>query len=115
MASEILIQPQHYTASHPEDLWNIDPTTTLQSITTHMASETLVSYHNTTRRHNPEDLWNIDPTTTLHDVTTQKFHLCMDLTLREKVGYHFYAVGKRSYPYVITAVNSITFYIYSYN
>jgi len=41
---------------------------------------TLVSYHNTTRRHNPGDwrcrqhgplkLWY--PTTTLHDITTQK-------------------------------------------
>jgi hypothetical protein len=34
--------------------------------------ETLVSYYNTTRRHNPQNLWNVDPTTTLHGVTTHK-------------------------------------------
>jgi hypothetical protein len=61
-------QPRRRMQHGPLKRWY--PTTTLHGVTTQKMkeariSETLIFYHNTTRRHNPEDegstdLWNID-------------------------------------------------------
>jgi hypothetical protein len=74
----IVILPQHYTASQPrkrpEDGGNRAP-------------ETLVSYHNTTRRHKPEDLdlkmeaaWTCETLVSYHNTTRR--HNPEDLDLK---------------------------------
>jgi len=50
------ILPQHMTSQPRRPLKRWYPTTTLYDVTAQKTSETLVSYHNTSWRHNPEDL-----------------------------------------------------------